>query len=38
MRRMYVNKSSSARNFRRNTENTKRINLAPRPMRGGFRL
>lgn len=38
MRRSHVNKRSSARKFRRNTQRTKSANLAPSPQRGGWRL
>lgn len=38
MPRFNVNKSKSARKFRNNTKSTKRINVAPPPMRGGIRL
>lgn len=38
MRRRYVNKSRSARKFRSHMNRTKRINVAPPPMRGGFRI
>nr|AVQ10184.1 hypothetical protein [Gokushovirinae environmental samples] len=37
-RRGHVSKGSSARQFRGNTQRTKRINVAPGPMRGGIRL
>lgn len=33
-----VNKAASARSFRSKTQSTKRINVAPPPMRGGWRL
>ncbi len=33
-----VGKSESAGKFRRNVGRTKALNVAPRPMRGGFRL
>jgi hypothetical protein len=33
-----VSKSASARSFRSNAKTTKRQNVAPPPMRGGFRL
>lgn len=38
MRRQYVNKAKSAREFKRNGRTTKRANVAPPPMRGGYRL
>lgn len=38
VKRMAVNKGRSARNFRKNTERTKAANVAPPPMRGGYRL
>ncbi|QXP08051.1 MAG: hypothetical protein [Arizlama microvirus] len=38
MRRMKVNKNRSARNFRKSTMKTRRINIAPGFMRGGIRL
>lgn len=38
MRRYKVNKSRSARKFRSNAGHTKRMNVAPPPMRGGFRI
>lgn len=37
-RRYRVNKSASASRFRSNVGRTKGINLAPPPMRGGFRI
>nr|QJB19929.1 MAG: hypothetical protein [Microvirus sp.] len=37
MKRMPVNKRKSAGKFRRNTQKTKRANLAPPPQRGGYR-
>ncbi|WNK14441.1 MAG: hypothetical protein [Microvirus sp.] len=37
-RRMPVNKSRSAAQFRGNTSRTKARNIAPPPMRGGYRL
>lgn len=36
--RSRVNKGASASKFRRNTRKTKGANVAPPPMRGGFRL
>lgn len=33
-----VNKQSSARNFRNKSGRTKSANVAPPPMRGGYRL
>lgn len=38
MRRMHVNKHSSASKFRANVSRTKAPNVRPHPMRGGFRL
>lgn len=38
MRRFRGNKRRSARKFRRNVGRTKAINIAPPPMRGGFRI
>lgn len=38
MKRQPVNKTSSARNFRKKTEKTARANVAPPPMRGGYRF
>lgn len=38
MRRRPVNKHKSARSFRSSTKHTRRINVAPAPMRGGIRL
>lgn len=38
MPRIHVNKGSSARKFRKTAFKTKRINVAPPPMRGGIRL
>lgn len=38
MRRFSVNKRKSAGKFRRNTSRTKGANIAPPPMRGGYRL
>lgn len=38
MPRYNVNKARSARKFRKSTMKTKRINVAPPPMRGGIRL
>lgn len=38
MRRKPVNKFRSARRFRSNVGRTKRMNVAPPPMRGGFRI
>lgn len=38
MRRRSVNKSRSARRFRSSIGRTKRVNVAPPPMRGGFRI
>lgn len=38
MKRMNVNKSKSAGNFRAKSGRTKAANVAPPPMRGGYRL
>lgn len=38
VKRKHVNKHKSAGNFRNNVQRTKYINLAPPPMRGGYRL
>jgi hypothetical protein len=38
MRRRSVNKNRSARSFRKGASHTRRINIAPPPMRGGIRL
>lgn len=38
MKRRHVNKGRSARSFRGAVSKTKRINVAPPPMRGGIRL
>lgn len=38
MRRYSVNKRRSARKFRRNVGRTRRVNVKPQPMRGGWRL
>lgn len=38
MRRHNVNKSRAAKGFRGDIQSTKRMNVAPRPMRGGIRL
>lgn len=38
MRRSYVNKSRSAKKFRRSVQRTKAANIAPNPQRGGWRL
>lgn len=38
MSRSSVNKGAAARGFRGDTMHSKRINVAPRPMRGGIRL
>lgn len=38
MRRSKVNKQASARQFRSNVGRTKAVNVAMRPMRGGWRL
>ncbi|WNK14630.1 MAG: hypothetical protein [Microvirus sp.] len=38
MKRYQANKSKSARQFKGNLKRTKAPNLAPPPMRGGYRL
>lgn len=38
MKRFPVNKSKSARSFRKSVGRTKRINVTAGPMRGGIRL
>lgn len=38
MRRSPVNKRASVRKFKSNGRTTKRVNVAPPPMRGGIRL
>lgn len=38
MKRYPVSKGASAAQFRSNTHRTRAINVAPPPMRGGFRL
>lgn len=38
MRRKGLNRSKSARKFRSSVGRTKRMNVAPPPMRGGFRI
>lgn len=38
MKRMPVNKRRAASAFRGAVQRTKGVNMAPRPMRGGFRL
>jgi len=38
MRRTSVNKSRGARAFRKQSSKTNRRNVAPPPMRGGYRL
>lgn len=38
MPRKPVNKAYSAKKFRKTVNRTKRINIAPPPMRGGIRL
>jgi len=38
MRRSPVNKGKSTRQFNKQSNKTKAINVAPRPMRGGYRL
>lgn len=37
-RRRAVNKGRSARSFKKGVRRTRRINVAPAPMRGGIRL
>lgn len=37
MKRRFVNKGRSSRNFKRKVRRTKKVNLI-RPMRGGFRI
>lgn len=38
LKRRPVNKFKSAKKFRRNVSRTKKPNVAPAPMRGGWRL
>lgn len=38
MKRMHVNKRKSAGKFRNHIKHTKAANMAPPPMRGGYRL
>jgi hypothetical protein len=38
MKRRQMNKQQAAKNFNRSSSRTKKINLAPPPMRGGIRL
>ena len=38
LKRKHVNKHHSARKFRKHVSKTKVANIAPTPMRGGFRL
>jgi hypothetical protein len=38
MRRKPVNKNRAAKAFRKSIGRTKRLNVAPPPMRGGFRI
>lgn len=38
MKRFPVNKHRSAGKFRRDVSRTKLVNIAPKPMRGGYRL
>ena len=38
MHRNHVNKARAAKTFNRATTKTKRVNVAPPPMRGGIRL
>lgn len=37
-KRSHVNKSASAREFRGKSRHTKAVNMAPPPMRGGYRF
>lgn len=37
-KRRPVNKHKSAQKFRHHAHKTRALNMAPRPMRGGFRL
>lgn len=38
LKRRAVNKGKSVKQFRRNVSKTKAGNIAPKPMRGGYRL
>lgn len=38
LHRKSVNKSHSAKRFRKSVQRTKRANIAPAPQRGGWRL
>lgn len=38
LKRSSVNKGRSARTFRKHSSRTKRPNIAPPPMRGGYRF
>lgn len=38
MKRHHVNKHKAAHSFRNAVQHTKRMNVAPKPMRGGFRI
>lgn len=38
LRRRHVDKKASAKEFRRDSTRTKALNMAPKPMRGGFRI
>lgn len=38
MRRYGVNKARGAKSFRRDVSRVKLVNLAPKPMRGGYRF
>lgn len=38
LKRKPVSKGKSARHFRKHTQHTKAPNMAPTPMRGGWRL
>lgn len=38
MKRYSVNKHRGAKGFRRDVARTKMVNIAPKPMRGGYRL
>lgn len=38
MKRNHVNKRYSAKQFRRDVISTKKVNVGPPPMRGGYRM
>lgn len=38
MKRYGVNKSHASKSFRRDVSRTRMVNVAPKPMRGGYRL